>query len=124
MRLQDAIWVNLIATRCRTVFASLRVATLLQEIYVGPLSREGEPTVLRKVKEVFTATVVRVRAFLDGVQNSVLNGHTRIRSKVEVPGRVIGLPPVGGRHDEAASFIVQVSEWPGPRSSRLAPDRG
>ena len=77
----------------RTVFASLRVATLLQEIYVGPLSREGEPTVLRKVKEVFTATVVRVRAFLDGEQNSVLNGHTRIRSKVEVPGRVIGLPP-------------------------------
>jgi hypothetical protein len=50
---------------------ALRVATLLQEIYVGPLSREGEPTVLRKVKEVFTATIVRVRAFVDCVRNSV-----------------------------------------------------
>src|SRR5215210_7520433 len=55
----------------RTVFANLRVATLLQEIYVCPLSREGEPTVLRKVKEVFTATIVRVRAFVDGVRKSV-----------------------------------------------------
>jgi hypothetical protein len=54
----------------KTVFASLRVATLLQEIYVCPLSREGEPTV-REAKEVFTATTVMVSAFVDGVPNSV-----------------------------------------------------
>ena len=54
----------------RTISASLRVATLLQEIYVCPLSREGEPTV-REAKEVFTATTVSVSAFVDGVPNSV-----------------------------------------------------
>src|SRR5919107_2111764 len=46
--------------RIRAHHQVLRVATLLEEINVGPLPREGEPTI-REAKEIFLLIVDKVR---------------------------------------------------------------